>query len=208
MSSAVRTVAFVVALAGCAAQGHTRAPQRASPMQLPDVEGISAPFLARQRVIATAGSERRAFEAVLQYDGRELLLLGLTPMGTKAFAVRQTGRVATAESFVDRPLPAPPEAILLDVHWSYFLREDTPRDDGWHRRTLDGLRLRERWQNGRVHERIVKLGGGAMVRIVYADGLARGRFPQNVVVTHDDRGGRRLQLEIETLTHDPIAVTR
>jgi len=199
---AVRIAALVVVLAGCAASGHTKA------LRLPDAEGLTTPFLARQRVIATAGTDRRAFEAVLQYDGHELLLLGLTPMGTKAFAVRQRGRVAEAESFVDRPLPAPPEAILLDVHWSYFLQADTPRRDGWHRRKLDGLRLRERWQGGRVHERIVTPPGGAPVHIAYADGLSLGRFPEGVVVTHDDVGGRTLRLEITTLTHEPIAATR
>jgi hypothetical protein len=172
---------------------------------LPAADDLAPPFLARQRVIATVGVDRRAFEAVLQYDGRELLLLGLTPMGTKAFAVRQRGTVASAENFVDIPLPAPAEAILLDVHWSYFLDADTPRKDGWHRRKLDGLQLRERWSGGRVHERIVKPPRGPTVRIAYADGLTEGRFPEGVVVTHDDV---ELRLEITTLSHDPIAVSR
>jgi hypothetical protein len=197
------TWTFALALAGCAASGHT------SPPTLPNASGLAPPFLARQRVVATAGAERRAFEAVLQYDGSELLLLGLTPMGTKAFVVRQRGTVATSESFVDRPLPAPPEAILLDVHWSYFLAADTPRKDGWHRRTLHGLRLRERWQGGRVHERIVAPRGGVPVRIAYADGLVEGRFPAGVIVVHEDpRGRRSLRLEITSLSHDPIAATR
>jgi hypothetical protein len=203
--AAVRIAALVVTLAGCAAHSH-------SPPRLPDAEGLATPFLARQRVVATTGTDRRAFAAVLQYDGHDLLLLGLTPMGTKAFAVRQHGRVATAESFVDHPLPAPAEAILLDVHWSYFLADDTARRDGWHRRTLDGLRLRERWQGGRIHERIVTPRGGASVHIAYEGarsvGKSVGRFPEVVVVTHDDVGGRQLRLEITTLTHDPIAVTR
>ncbi len=205
MSTATRTFAIVLALAlaGCTARGHT------TPPTLPDANDLAPPFLARQRVIATAGAQRHAFEAVLQYDGSELLLLGLTPMGTKAFVVRQRGTVATAESFVDRPLPAPPEAILLDVHWSYFLAADTPRGDGWHRRALPGLRLRERWQGGRVRERIVAPRGGAPVRIAYADGLDDGRFPARVVVVHEDpRGERDLRLEITTLSHDPIAATR
>lgn len=203
MSAAWKASTLALALAACAAKGHTQPPV------LPDANGLASPFLARQRVIATAGTQRHAFEAVLQYDGSELLLLGLTPMGTKAFVVRQRGTVATAESFVDRPLPAPPEAILLDVHWSYFLAADTPRKDGWHRRTLPGLRVREHWQGGRVRERIVAPRGGAPVRIAYADGLVEGRFPDGVIVVHDDpRSEHDLRLEITTLSHDPIAATR
>ncbi|HET6585444.1 MAG TPA: DUF3261 domain-containing protein, partial [Nannocystaceae bacterium] len=172
-----------------------------------DADGLGRPFLARQRVIATAGGQRHSFDAVLQYDGRELLLLGLTPMGTKAFAVRQRDSVATAESFVDRPLPAPPEAILLDVHWSYFLATDAARPDGWHRRRVDGLRLRERWANGRLQQRIVAPRRGIEVDIRYVGGRDAAGFPKDVVIEHRarDRSGVDLRLEITTLTHESIA---
>lgn len=207
MRRAALVAATVCAIAGCAARGHTdRGP---SALRLPDADGLGAPFLARQRVIATTGTDRHSFEAVLQYDGRELLLLGFTPMGTKAFAVRQHDSVATSESFVDRPLPAPPEAILMDVHWSYFLPTSATQSDGWHRRRVDGLHVRERWQGGRLQERIVAPRRGIEVHIGYVGGRDEGRFPKDVVIEHRaGESGVDLRLEITTLTHESIAPAR
>jgi len=199
-----RALVLVACLAACAPRGDTKPP-------LPDARSLGPAFLARQRVIAVVDDQRRAFDAVLQYDGRELLLLGLTPMGTKAFTVQQKGRVATSQSFVDRPLPAPAEAILLDVHWSYFLdgaAGASVQTDGWHRRRVHRLRVRERWQGGRLHERIVTPPGGEPVHIRFDGGLPAGPmsdFPERVVLVHH---GLDLRLEITTLERIPIATSR
>lgn len=208
MSRRALVLAVLVTVAACA-------PRRREPPPLPDADRLGPAFLARQRVIATIGDERRGFDAVLQYDGRELLLLGLTPMGTKAFAVRQRGRTATSETFVDRPLPAPPTAILLDVHWSYFLdgaAGPTARADGWHRRRVDGLRVRERWEGARIMQRTIVPPGGDPVHIRYDGGLPAGPvsedFPDRVRLDHEGPAGLDLRLEITTVQHTPIAASR
>lgn len=161
-------------------------------------EGSVAPFSARQKVVAIHGGGRTAFDAVVQYDGRRLVLLGMTPMGTKAFAVEQTGASYRITRFVDMPLPAPPAAILRDIHGVYFDPPPQPLGDGWHRRRVGvGVRVDERWATGRLQERVwgSRRDTGA-TRVRFTDGVAPGEIPRRVDLDHP---ALDLRLEIHTL---------
>ena len=189
-------VAVLVALALAACRP-------AGPPVLPPAHAIAPGFLARQTVIARHDGQPARFDAVLQGSGDELLLLGLTPMGTKAFAVRQRGGEVTVERFVDAPLAAPAEAVLLDIHRAWL--DDRParaEADGWHRtrvRDPQGrtVRIDERWAAGRLYERVwgPRRDRGAD-RVRWPDGLAPGEHPREVVIDHPRLG---LGLEIHTL---------
>ncbi|MBC8070856.1 MAG: DUF3261 domain-containing protein, partial [Deltaproteobacteria bacterium] len=169
----------------------------------PPATALGPAFLARQTVVARHQQHTARFDAVLQYDGETLLLLGLTPMGTKSFALRQRGASTELERFVDIPLPAPAEAILLDIHRAYF--DDRPtqiRPDGWHRRRGSDasgrtVQIHERWAAGRLHERIWGPRRSARSqRVRWPDGLAPSAIPKRVELDHPELD---LQLEIHTL---------
>ncbi len=189
-----RALLVALALAGCRPSG---------PPALPAAHVAAPGFLARQTVIARHRGTPARFDAVLQAQGEELLLLGLTPMGTKAFALRQRGTKVEVEQFVGVPLPAPAEAILLDIHRAWL--DDRPRaaaSDGWHRRRVaDGSggtqRIDERWAGGRLFERVwgARRDRGAD-RVRWPDGLVPGEHPKVVELDHP---ALELTLEIHTL---------
>lgn len=169
----------------------------------PPATALGPSFLARQTVVAHHQQQVARFDAVLQYDGNTLLLLGLTPMGTKSFALRQHGAAFELERFVDIPLPAPAEAILLDIHRGYFDERPTQAlSDGWHRRRgsdAHGKRvhIHERWAAGRLHERVWGSKRSARSqRVRWPDGLAPGEIPKRVELDHPELS---LRLEIHTL---------
>ncbi len=162
------------------------------------VAGVSPPFVARQKVVATHAGVRRAFDAVLQFDGAALVLLGMTPMGTKAFAVVQRGDGVEVTSYVDMPVPAPPRAILRDIHGAYFDPPQRVEADGWHRRrTAVGDPLDERWAGGRLQERVYGRRRDARAsRLRFPEGLAPGEIPREVALDHP---ALDLRLEIHTV---------
>jgi hypothetical protein len=173
------------------------------PPALPPVHALAPGFLARQTVIARVQGRPARFDAVVQASGDELLLLGLTPMGTKAFAVRQRGTEVTVERFVDAPLPAPAEAVLLDIHRAWL--DDRPtqaRADGWHRRRVtdargEVVRIDERWAGGRLYERVWgRHRDDKADRVRWPDGLAIGEMPKLVELDHPSLG---LMLAIHTV---------
>jgi hypothetical protein len=195
-SRASRSAVVLVLAAAIAACRPASAPSE--PVVPSLVAGVSPPFVARQKVVATHAGVRRAFDAVLQFDGVALVLLGMTPMGTKAFAVVQRGDGVEVTPYVDMPLPAPPRAILRDIHAAYF---DPPRRveaDGWHRRrTAGGDPLDERWAEGRLQERVHGRRRDARAsRLRFPEGLAPGEIPREVTLDHP---ALDLQLEIHTV---------
>lgn len=161
-------------------------------------DGVTQPFFARQKVVATHGGRQSSFDAVLQYDGTQLVLLALTPMGTKAFAVVQTADEYAVTQFVDMRLPAPPAAVLRDVHAAYFDPPARPLADGWHRRrTPAGTRVNEHWAQGRLTERVWGSRHDPQAsRLRFVDPLAPGEIPRRLAFDHPELG---LLLEIHTL---------
>src|SRR5690606_31057451 len=82
-----------------------------SPGALPEGD-----FLWQQRVTARWGDEEaQGFDAALQRQGDTLTLVGLTPMGSKAFVVTQRGEALTFDNDSGRDMPFPPRYIMLDV---------------------------------------------------------------------------------------------
>ncbi len=165
---------------------------------IPPLPTTAPPFLARQKVVAIHPTGRSTFDAVLQYSGDRLVLLGLTPMGTKAFAVVQEGATVEVTPYIDRPLPAPAEAVLGDIHAAYFDLPRAARADGWHRRrTAAGARMHERWAAGRLHERVWgRRRDRRATRLRFPGGASPGEIPLRIEI---DRPELDLRLEIHTL---------
>ncbi len=186
---------------------------------LPPSAGLGAPLLARQKVVATHAGVRRGFDAVLQYDGTTLLLLALTPMGTKAFAIRQQDRAVVVESFArgpdgrEVPIPTDPTEILRDIHRALFTPTGPTHPDGWQRvddptaEKRVGRRpapLFQRWRRGAVVERIYgPRRRTSSARITYPTPLTSTSrtLPERVELDHPSRD---LHLSIHTLSTTPL----
>lgn len=90
------------------------------PWQWRDVSELPGDFLWQQSIDAKFGSKTFHLEAVLQKKDGVITLIGMTPFGSKAFALTQRGTDVTFESFVDRAPPFPPKFMLIDVQRAYF----------------------------------------------------------------------------------------
>ncbi|MCA9583579.1 MAG: DUF3261 domain-containing protein [Myxococcales bacterium] len=152
----------VLASVGCGgAQGASTAGDHGKgelppyPGTLRDLSEVSGDFSYRQRVTFRRGETTDSMEAVLQKTGSELVLLALTPMGTRAFLVRQRGAaIADVQSFVPVPPPVPPEFVLLDVNRVHFMGAGKPSGpDAVSRITRDGEHIVDEWEGGALRRR-------------------------------------------------------
>jgi len=160
---------------------------------------IEQNFVIRQRIEGQYGPRTVAFDAVVQKVDDTLMVLTLTPYGSRAFMVQQTGQEVTVEKFIPRDLPFDPRFILLDVQRVFFMGlPDAPRSDGWHKERMGEEVVRERWQGGRLHERRYarrdRQPKGEVV-VTYADGYVPGQAPPTVTLDNEWFGYR---LELQT----------
>jgi hypothetical protein len=124
------------------------------PTRLESFRTASADFLRRQRITAQFQGHTISFEAILQKQGETLTLLGMTPFGTKAFALTQKGSDVTFTPFLTRELPFPPRYILNDIHRTFFIGlPEAPLADGTHFGVRAGEEIREEWEHGRLRTR-------------------------------------------------------
>lgn len=149
-------LAFALLGAGCA---HRPPPPATLPApsakDLPRPDAIPGAFVVRQKLNAQSAHGGGGFEAVLQKKPGEVLLVGLTPFGSRAFLLRQTDADVQFTSYISRELPFPPTYMLLDVHrvMDAWLPGPPPAD-GERAAQVGGERLRERWRAGRLVERV------------------------------------------------------
>lgn len=204
-----------VVLAACAgpqpvAPGGVGAPGPAShgdPGVLHPPSEFPGAFLDRQTITARYGDWTARFDAVLQKRGDELVLLGLTPFGSRAFVLKQVGLDVTYESFVPQELPFPPRYILFDVHRVFFggaLGGAAP-PDGDLSTTRDGEILSERWQGGRLLRRRFRRANGeppGEIVVDYDGGMPPGGPPPPHITFANGWYGYRL--DITTVSHQAL----
>lgn len=181
--------------AGCASAGG----RAGSSFDLSPPSALGPDFLLHQSLEVERGGQRTRFEAALQHRGETLTLLGLTPLGTRAFLIEQQGLEVTFTSFLpeDRELPFPPRLILLDVQRVLLpLLGEGPLSDGVHRGERGGEIVEETWRGGRLLARRFRSREGE-ISISYEGGMAPGEAPARVVLENGRLGYR---LEITTLS--------
>jgi hypothetical protein len=160
-------------------------------------------FLARQKLRGTFREQEFAFEAVLQLHKGTLTVLGLTPFGTKAFVLTQTGTEVEFKPLIDREIPFPPEYMLQDIHraWLWHARlpwADTPPSESAPSVEVAGERVTEQWnENGLVRRTFARIDGQppGEIRIDYIGGHRTGRPAKQVVL---ENGWFGYRLEIQT----------
>jgi hypothetical protein len=147
---------------------------------------ISGNFLMRQHLTFEAGDDRGSFEALVQKRCDELIIVGLTPFGSRAFTIRQHGIDVEVETHVDVAWPFPPRHILLEIHRVFLLPLATPPPpDGVHESRWGGEIVSERWISGDLRERRFRRTDGEPpeeVVVTYADGASAGHPPTRVHV--------------------------
>ncbi len=185
------SLALFALLAGC---GASPAPVL-YPGELRAVSELGADMLLRQRIVGVRGEARWELEVVLQKRGDSLLLLALTPFGTRLFAFTQEGDgEPTLETFIDVEPPFPPRFVLLDVH--RVLMQSGARPPGGEGEVLYETgeeRVRERWSGGalmsRRFERIDFEPPGS-VSVSYGEGMREGGPPPTVELVNEWAGYR------------------
>jgi hypothetical protein len=173
------------------------------PGELISTADMGRDFLARQKLKGTFGEQEFAFEAVMQLHKGTLTVLGLTPFGTKAFVLTQTGTEVEFTPLIDREIPFPPEYMLQDIHraWLWHARlpwGDAPPSESAPSVEVAGERVTEQWsENGLVRRSFVRLDGQppGEIRIDYVGGHRSGRPAKQVVL---ENGWFGYRLEIHT----------
>jgi hypothetical protein len=179
-------------------------PQVGYPGELISTERMSHDFLARQKLSGKFGDRNFEFEAVLQLRKGTLTVLGLTPFGTKAFVLEQTGTEVSFKPLIDREIPFPPEYMLQDIHRVWFWHVQLPWGDDPPAEQNPSVevaneRVTETWtENGLVRRTFERLDGAreGVIRIDYVGGHRTGRPPKQVVI---ENGWFGYRLEITTV---------
>lgn len=114
---------MLLGLAACARGAQSAQPESdmgigPGPMLAPTA--IAERFLWRQRVTASWSDGSESFDAVLQMDGEELMLMGLGPMGRPGFIAKLGASGLSFENRSGRSLPFAPEHIMADVQKVFY----------------------------------------------------------------------------------------
>lgn len=120
---------------------------------LPPPDAIPGAFAIRQKLTAKSAHGGGSFEAVLQKKPGEVVLVGLTPFGSRAFLLRQTAAEVQFTSYISRELPFPPSYMLLDVHRVMDAWLGPAPADGARSGQVGDERIQERWSGGRLVQR-------------------------------------------------------
>ena len=207
-SAPLLAVAIACATGLACATAHDHPPPRPYPGTLTRPSEHPGDFVRRQKLSAKFGDQTQGFEAVLQKQGDQLKLVGLTPFGTKAFLLEQDGLEVKFTSYMPRELPFPPRYILQDVHRVYFggLGKGAlvPLPDGEHTAQRDGETIAETWRDGRLLERRftrVAADPPGVITVVYEGGMAGPTSPKVIRI---DNGWLGYQLVIETVSEQKL----
>jgi len=114
---------------------------------------LAPPFTVQQRIHGKYAGGDATIDCVVQLQNGKLTVVGLTPFGTRAFVIEQSGLDVSFQKFVDRDLPVEPEAVLYDIHRVFFRGLPPRQNDGWSEGQDNGDMVHERWAGGHITER-------------------------------------------------------
>jgi hypothetical protein len=122
----------LLALAACACSWQSISPHAISncPGNLRSTDEIDGDFVLRLRVRVVAVKVDFPFQLVVQKKDRELVLIGLSPLGAKLFTAVQTGLDTRVDALPGAVLPIPPLNVLRDLHRFRFPEPSAPIGEG------------------------------------------------------------------------------
>lgn len=83
-----------------------------------DLAAIEDDFALRQQIHGVWNEREFGLECVVQKQGTKLTVVGLTPFGTKAFVLTQSGSDIQYQPILTQAEALPPEFIVADIHRS------------------------------------------------------------------------------------------
>ncbi|MET0287520.1 MAG: DUF3261 domain-containing protein [Polyangiales bacterium] len=119
----MKKLALAFLLAAC---GHKSAPAPVVPqfgiagVLIPTDEITVGPFVVQQHIKGVYQGGDVTIDCVVQFKDKKLTVLGLTPFGTRAFSIEQSGVDVKFEKYVERDMPVKPEMVLYDIHRVFF----------------------------------------------------------------------------------------
>lgn len=157
---------------------------------------LSPDMVVEQHIEAKKNDKTGGFDAVLQKKGGDLTIVGLGPVGVRAFVLKQAGDDATFEQSFGPAFPFPPRNVLVDVHRAFFKRLPDPNGNGTTHGTLDDEDVSEIWKNGELVERDYRRADrpGA-IRVFYTSGCTRDRCAPGAVRLVNEWFGYELTIE-------------
>ncbi len=170
----------VLALPACSASVKAPDPvltESMYPWTLRPPSALGSDFLWQQRLTARFGEHENSLKVAVQKQGDHLVLIGLTPFGSKAFVLDQQGEAVVFTPFVDRKMPFPPRFMLIDVQRCYLPLGDAAKHptDGEEQFHLDGEEVTQVFANGHLIERRFRRLDGqpaGIIRIIYRNWTA------------------------------------
>ena len=128
---------------------------------LPSISELGPDFFYRQTIDGRRDGTRFFMNVVVQKEASQLTIVGLTPMGTRAFAISQRENQNELEIQTSTDLPFPADRIVRDLHDALAKTppgaptlENATRADGTHRFEHRGNRVTETWSSGRLRRRL------------------------------------------------------
>ena len=195
---------FGLWLAACAHASPQPAGSRppVPPAALLPASALDFDFQWRQRVSARWPSGTQSFDAVLQKRDRELILVGLSPLGLPGFVLRlRESGVLDVENRTGKSLPFEPAYVLADVQRVFFPWLAAPAV-GWSGEQSgqrgDAL-VRERYESGRLVTRSFQRqtpGGLERVTVRYTQQPSAADAPASAELQNELLG---YSLHIDTL---------
>jgi hypothetical protein len=194
--------AMCVLLAACA---HAPAPgARARPVVPPaallPASTLGFDFQWRQRVSASWPSGKQSFDAVLQKQKGELILVGLSPLGLPGFVLRlRESGALEVENRTGQDLPFEPAYVLSDVQRVFFawLPAPAPGWSGEQRGQRGDVQVVETYAAGRLAGRSFERqtpAGIERVTVSYGP-LAPGADAPSVAELHNPLLGYALRID-------------
>lgn len=213
MTARARARAFALAalmaspLVGCGAARPAVPPEESGPLR--PAADLGPDVMYRQELVVRRDGRARRLDVVLQKRGDTLLLLALTPLGTRAFSIELAGREARFTDYTGGRVeaPFPPRVVLLDVGRTlapWLASEGAALGDGWHQGERDGELVRERWQAGRLFERTFRRVDGRPpgdVHVAFDGGAVPSGTPPPIRLRNERLG---YELELRTLERHPL----
>jgi hypothetical protein len=147
----VSVAVLSVVAAGCA--GRTTLPEASQTLASP--ARFDGDFFLRQEIVARYVGRSITFKAALEKRADVLRLVGLTPFGSPAFMIEQSGDEVHFKEYVHLGIPFDPVNMLVDVHHILFEGSGIGArlGDGIHEFKSAGGSIFETWEDGNIVSR-------------------------------------------------------